>query len=219
MQEELKSKPETESEESAVVQDEEPGRDDMEPGSLNGGADETALASPEEEKQSEEDELTAEKYEELQDKYYRALAEVENIRRISDRDRQEAGKFGASKLARDLLPVHDCLKMALNSVDDVQRETSRALIEGIELTLKELLNAVGRHGVKLVSPEKGDRFDPKLHQAMFEAPSQDIEAGNIMEIMAEGFTMHERLLRPAQVGVSSGSPAGEVLVEQDSTAG
>jgi len=164
--------------------------------------------------EADEDDITPEKFQELNDLYLRALAEAENVRRISERERAEAGKYGASRLARDLLPVHDSLKRALATIDDIQREQSPALIEGIELTLRELLNAVGRHGVKIVEPQTGDEFDPKMHQAMFEAPSTDIISGRILTVMAEGFTMHDRLLRPAQVGVSSGLPSQQVKVEE-----
>jgi molecular chaperone GrpE len=81
------------------------------------------------------------------------------------------------------------------------------LIEGIELTLKELLSVFTKHGISLISPQVGDVFDPKLHQAMFEAPVPDTKAGDIIQVSAEGFMLHDRLLRPAQVGVSS-TPAG-----------
>jgi molecular chaperone GrpE len=78
-----------------------------------------------------------------------------------------------------------------------------ALIEGVQLTLKELLNVFERHGVQRVTPEVGDRFDPKMHEAMFEAPLPGTKAGDIIQVSAEGFMLHDRLLRPAQVGVSS----------------
>ncbi len=217
MQEELKSEAGAEAEEGGGAEDACRAEGNEDAGLVNGAGDDVEKdAVPDDE--GEGDELTPEKFDELNDRYLRALAEVQNVRRISERDRLEAGRYGASKLARDLLPVHDSLKRALDSVDDLQREHSRALIEGIELTLKELLNAIGRHGVKLVSPATGDEFDPKLHQAMFEAPSKDIESGRIMEVMAEGFTIHDRLLRPAQVGVSSGTPSTDVEVEQESKA-
>ncbi len=174
--------------------------------------------SGEDEQEEPSDGLTQEKFDELDDLYKRALADAQNTRRIAERDKLEASRFGASRMARDLLPVHDSLQRALDSVDDQQRENASALIHGIELTLKELLNAVGRHGVKIVSPARGDPFDPKLHQAMFEAPSPDIASGAILEVMADGFTMHDRLLRPAQVGVSSGSPVQDVQVEQQGAA-
>ncbi len=84
---------------------------------------------------------------------------------------------------------------------------SDGVIEGVKLTLKEILSVFGKHGITLVSPELGDRFDPQVHQAMFEAPVPDTKAGEIIQVAAEGFMLHDRLLRPAQVGVSS-TPAG-----------
>jgi molecular chaperone GrpE len=143
----------------------------------------------------------------LKDRLLRSMAEVENIRKRSDRDRREAEHYGGSKLARDLLPVYDNLNRALQTVDDDQRAAAPGLIEGIELTLKELLSVFTKHGISLISPQVGDVFDPKLHQAMFEAPVPDTKAGDIIQVSAEGFMLHDRLLRPAQVGVSS-TPAG-----------
>ena len=150
---------------------------------------------------------------ELKNDHLRALADVENIRKRSERERQEATRFGATRLARDLLTVHDNLKRALASASDEQRETTGAIMEGVELTLRELLSAFGRHGIKPVEPERGDAFDPNLHQAMFEAPDKEVPAGKILHVMTEGFTIHERLLRPAQVGISSGQPLSTENVE------
>ncbi|MFV0336337.1 MAG: nucleotide exchange factor GrpE [Tropicimonas sp.] len=144
---------------------------------------------------------------EYRDRFMRALADAENARKRSERDRREAEQYGGSKLSRDMLPVYDNLKRALEAVTDEQREASSALIEGIELTMRELLNVFSKHGITLVKPEIGEKFDPQLHQAMFEAPLPETSAGDIIQVMTEGFLMHERLLRPAQVGVSS-TPAG-----------
>ena len=99
----------------------------------------------------------------------------------------------------------------------MQRDAAPALIEGIELTLRELLNALKKHGVAVVDPAPGEPFDPQCHQAMFEVPAADVEAGKILQVMTEGFTMHERLLRPAQVGVSSGPPPEAVEAEVEQT--
>ncbi len=106
-----------------------------------------------------------------------------------------------------MLPVYDNMKRALDTVDDNQRENSKALIEGIELTLRELLSTFSKHKIERVAPEVGEKFDPKIHQAMFEAPVAGVEAGKIIQMMAEGFVIGDRLLRPAQVGVSSTPPA------------
>jgi len=144
---------------------------------------------------------------ELRDRMLRALADAENSRKRADRDRREAEHYGGSKLARDLLPVYDNLRRALDASDDASKEVASALIEGVELTLKELLNVFSKHGVTPIVPEVGEAFDPQLHQAMFEAPVPNTKAGDIIQVMAEGFLLHDRLLRPAQVGVSS-TPAG-----------
>ncbi|RVT83533.1 nucleotide exchange factor GrpE [Rhodobacteraceae bacterium CCMM004] len=152
--------------------------------------------------EAEMESLRAER-DELRDRFMRALADAENARKRSERDRREAETYGGSKLSRDLLPVYDNLKRALGAVGEDQKEQSAALIEGVELTLRELVNVLGKHGVTPIAPEPGDRFDPKLHQAMFEAPVPGTKAGEIIEVMTEGFLLHDRLLRPAHVGVSS----------------
>lgn len=140
---------------------------------------------------------------ELRDRFMRALADAENARKRSERDRREAEQYGGSKLSRDMLPVYDNLKRALDTVTEEQKTTSPALIEGVELTLRELISVFGKHGIEPISPEIGEKFDPQLHQAMFEAPLPETKAGDIIQVMTEGFKLHDRLLRPAQVGVSS----------------
>lgn len=137
------------------------------------------------------------------DKFLRALADAENVRKRGERDRREAEKYGGTKLARDMLPVYDNLKRAVDAIAEDQREASAALIEGIELTMRELISIFARHGVRIVSPQVGDKFDPQVHEAMFEAPLPGTKAGEIIQISAEGFMLHDRILRPAQVGVSS----------------
>ena len=139
----------------------------------------------------------------LRDRFMRALADAENARKRADRDRREAEQYGGTRLARDLLPVYDNLKRALDAATDDTRVQAGALIEGVELTLRELSNVMTKHGVKPISPVAGDMFDPQMHQAMFEAPVPGTKAGQIIQVMTEGFLLHDRLLRPAQVGVSS----------------
>jgi molecular chaperone GrpE len=148
------------------------------------------------------EEVQAER-DELKERFVRALAEAENTRKRADRDRREAERYGASRLARDLLPVWDNLHRALAAATDEQRQTDAALIEGVELTLRELENVFSRHGVTIVRPVIGDAFDPQTHEAMFEAPAPGTRAGDIIQVMSDGFFLHDRLLRPAQVGVSS----------------
>ena len=152
--------------------------------------------------QEQIDALAAER-DEYRDKFMRALADAENSRKRADRDRREAEQYGSTRLARDLLPVFDNLNRALAAVTDEQRSQYAALIEGVDLTLRELTNVMTRHGMKPISPAAGDTFDPQLHQAMFEASLPGTKAGQIIQVMTEGFLLHDRLLRPAQVGVSS----------------
>ncbi|WP_121629398.1 nucleotide exchange factor GrpE [Tropicibacter alexandrii] len=147
------------------------------------------------------DELRAER-DEYKDKFMRALAEAENARKRAAKDRQEAQAYGGTRIARDLLPVYDNLNRALQAARE-DGNASTALVEGVELTLKELLNVFDRHGVTRIVPQVGDRFDPKEHEAMFEAPLPGTKAGDIIQVSTEGFMLHDRLLRPAQVGVSS----------------
>ena len=148
------------------------------------------------------DELRAER-DQYKDRFTRALADAENARKRSEKDRREAENYGGSKLARDMLPVYDNMKRALQSATDEQREVSGPLLEGVDLTMRELLNVFKKHGIEVISPAVGDRFDPQQHQAMFEAPVPGTKAGDIIQVAAEGFMLHDRLLRPAQVGVSS----------------
>ncbi len=147
-------------------------------------------------------ELEAER-DEFKDRFMRALADAENSRKRSERDRREAEQYGGSKLARDLLPVFDNMKRAVDAIPEESRETNKAVIEGVELTMRELLNVFKKHGIVPISPEVGDKFDPQLHEAMFEAPLPGTTAGEIIQVSGDGFMLHDRLLRPAKVGVSS----------------
>lgn len=148
------------------------------------------------------DALRAER-DELRDRFMRALADAENSRKRAERDRREAEQYGGTRLARDLLPVFDNLKRALDAASDETRSPAAPLIEGVELTLRELTNVMTKHGVSAIEPAIGDSFDPQQHEAMFEAPLPGTKAGQIIQVMSVGFLLHDRLLRPAQVGVSS----------------
>ena len=155
---------------------------------------------------SELEALRAER-DDFRDRFMRALADAENSRKRADRDRREAEQYGSTRLARELLPVYDNLKRALDAANDEIRAQAAALFEGVELTLRELTNVMTKHGITPISPKAGDAFDPQMHQAMFEAPVPGTKAGDIIQVMAEGFMLHDRLLRPAQVGVSSNTGA------------
>lgn len=158
-----------------------------------------------EEMVEEADDIVALKTEiaELKDAYMRALADVENTRKRADRDRREAENYGGSRLARDLLPVYDNLHRALANAKEDGKEGDKALLEGVELTMRALIEVFKKHGIDPIQPEVGDKFDPQQHEAMFEAPVPGTTAGDIIQVSATGFMLHDRLLRPAQVGVSS----------------
>ncbi|WP_339108601.1 nucleotide exchange factor GrpE [Thioclava sp. GXIMD4216] len=140
---------------------------------------------------------------ELRDRWMRALADAENSRKRADKERRDAENYGGSRLARDMLPVFDNMQRALNAISDELREKAEALIEGVELTQRELLNVFEKHGINQIAPQVGDKFDPTHHEAMFEAPVPNTVAGDIIQVMDVGFMIHDRLLRPAKVGVSS----------------
>ncbi len=172
-----------------------------------------AMAEEEPPQVAEDDGIAAEmealraERDELKDRFVRALAEAENSRKRADRERREAETYGGSKMARDMLPVYDNLQRAVAAIPAENREANAALIEGVELTLRELQNVFRKHGVEIVEPAVGERFDPKIHEAMFEAPVPGNRAGDIIQVMTVGFMLHDRLLRAAQVGVSS-TPRG-----------
>jgi molecular chaperone GrpE len=152
---------------------------------------------------NEEIEVLRAERDEMRDKFMRVLADAENARKRAERDRKEAEMYGGTRLARDLLPVYDNLNRALQAIPEESRDASAALIAGVELTLRELTNVMAKHGMTTISPAAGETFDPQLHQAMFEAPLPGTKAGQIIQVMTEGFLLYDRLLRPAQVGVSS----------------
>lgn len=169
---------------------------------VNGADDQATAAAVADDLLAQIETLRAER-DEMRDRFMRALADAENSRKRGERDRREAEQYGGSKLARDLLPVFDNLKRALDTATEDQKAVAGALIEGVELTLRELIKVMTKHNVTPIMPAIGDTFDPQMHEAMFEAPLPGTKAGQIIQVMTEGFLLHDRLLRPAQVGVSS----------------
>ena len=141
---------------------------------------------------------------ELKDKLMRSLAESENIRKRALKDRQDAEVYAVTKMSRDILSVYDNLQRALDLAEDILDEKSLPMIEGLELTKKDLLEIFKRNKIEKIEPISGDKFDPKLHQAMMEAPSDEIEKGNILGVLTVGFLIGDRLLRASNVTVSSG---------------
>ena len=145
----------------------------------------------------------------LKDKLLRALAETENVRRRALRDRQEAAKYGIANFAREMLGVADNLRRALDHVDgDVRKdnEAIESLAAGVEMTERAMLDALERFGVKPIEA-MGQKFDHNFHEAMFEAPDPTKPNGTVIQELEKGYTLAERLLRPARVGVSKGGPA------------
>jgi molecular chaperone GrpE len=144
---------------------------------------------------------------ELKDRVLRALADTENMRRRSEKEAADARVYAVTAFARDMLSVVDNLERALGSLTEEQRgganAAMKALIEGVELTARDLTGVLARHGVKRLDP-KGEKFDPNFHQAMFEAPDESVPSGMVSQVMQSGWKISERVLRPALVGVSKG---------------
>ena len=141
---------------------------------------------------------------ELKDKLMRSLAESENIRKRALKDRQDSEVYAVTKMSRDILSVYDNLQRALDLAEDILDEKSLPMIEGLELTKKDLLEIFKRNKIEKIEPISGDKFDPKLHQAMMESPSDEIEKGHISGVLSVGFLIGDRLLRASNVTVSSG---------------
>jgi len=149
---------------------------------------------------------------ELKDRLLRTAAESENLRKRMEREKEDALKYGANKFAKDILTVADNLRRALESAPKAEAETSepvKNLVVGIEATERELLSVFERHGITRIDP-KGQRFDPNLHQAMFEVQDPSQPSGMVVQVIAAGYMQHGRLLRAAMVGVSKGGPAPEI---------
>ena len=142
---------------------------------------------------------------EFKDKMLRTLAEMENLRKRTEREVADARQYGIANFARDVVAAIDNMHRALATMDAELRELGDAkviaMIEGVELTERELLKAVEKHGVKKFSPE-GEKFDPNLHQAMFEVQNSDLPPGHVAQVIQAGYMIGERMLRPALVGVS-----------------
>ncbi len=155
--------------------------------------------------------LEAEKLE-LKDKLLRTLAEMENLRRRTEREVADAKAYGVTKFARDMLGVADNLRRAVESLPADIRSglegAAKGMVEGVELTEKELLKVLESHGVRKLDP-LGQKFDPNMHQAMFEAPDPTHAKGHVVAVVQSGYAIADRVLRPALVGVSSGAPKAE----------
>lgn len=144
----------------------------------------------------------------MKDRMLRTLAEMENLRKRTEREVADARTYGATAFARDMLNVADNMRRAFETLPGETRPADgplKAFVEGIDLTERELLKTLEKHGVKKIEPD-GQKFDPNLHQAMFEVPNAELPKGTVVQTVQAGFVIGERVLRPALVGVSTGGP-------------
>lgn len=146
---------------------------------------------------------------ELRDRYLRLAAEMDNLRRRTERDVKDAKSYSVAGFARDMLAVSDNLRRAIEAIPDEARQSGDAgyttLVEGVEMTERSMLSALERHGVKKLEPV-GEKFDPNFHQAMFEVPNAEVPNNTVVQVVQAGFVIGERVLRPAMVGVAKGGP-------------
>ncbi|OWV96251.1 molecular chaperone GrpE [Rhizobium sp. R72] len=152
---------------------------------------------------------------ELRDRYLRLAAEMDNLRRRTEREVKDAKTYSAAGFARDMLAVSDNLRRAIDAIPEEAKAAADAglttLIEGVEMTERSMLSALERHGVRKLEPV-GQKFDPNFHQAMFEVPNPDVPNNTVVQVVQAGYTIGERVLRPAMVGVAKGGPK---LVESE----
>lgn len=151
----------------------------------------------------------AKENEELKDRALRLAAEMENLRRRTQREVADAKSYAVANFARDMLSVSDNMRRALDAIPAEAKASDdagfKSLIDGVEMTERDMLGALERHGVKRLAPE-GERFDPNFHQAMFEIPNPDVPNNTVLQVVQTGYVIGERVLRPAMVGVSKGGP-------------
>lgn len=141
---------------------------------------------------------------EVKDQLLRSFAENENLRKRFQKEREDLLKYGVTNLAKDFLSIADNLQRALSSANGGTQE--KGLVEGVELIIKELNSIFAKHGITCHRP-KGEKFDPNLHQAVFEVEHAEHEPGTVIEVLQDGYLIYDRLLRPAMVGVSKKPPA------------
>ena len=152
----------------------------------------------------------------LKDQSLRALAEVENIRRRAEREQADTSKYAVSKFAGDLVSVLENLMRATSSITEEQRESSpvfKNLAVGVEMTQQELLSIFEKYGIRRIDP-LGQKFDHQLHQAVAQIASADAESGTVVQVLQAGYVIHDRLLRPAMVGVATNATPGDALVDE-----
>ncbi|MHA1539101.1 MAG: nucleotide exchange factor GrpE [Alphaproteobacteria bacterium] len=149
-------------------------------------------------------------FEKMKDKALRAMAEMENVRRRTDREKVDASKYAVTSFARDILAIADNIERSLAHLPEDLDEAIKPFIEGIQMTEQELLRLFGKHGIKKIEPKIGeDKYDHNQHEAMFEMPTDEFPAGTVAQLVQTGYILHDRLLRPARVGVAKALPAAE----------
>ena len=144
----------------------------------------------------------------MKDRVLRTLAEMENLRKRTEREVTDAKTYGVTSFARDMLAVADNMRRAFETLPAEARPADgpvKAFLDGIDLTERELIKTLNKHGVKKIEPD-GQKFDPNLHQAMFEMPNTEVPNGTVVQTVQAGFVIGDRVLRPALVGVSKGGP-------------
>ena len=149
---------------------------------------------------------------ELKDRVLRVMADMENLRRRTEREVGDAKAYGVTSFARDMLTFADNLRRAVEAVPADVRDGAeprlKSFIEGIELTERDFLSRLNRFGVKKLEP-MGKRFDPNMHEALFEMPDESVPTGTVMQVVEQGYAIGDRVLRPAKVGVSRGGPKAD----------
>jgi molecular chaperone GrpE len=152
----------------------------------------------------------------LRDRFLRLAAEMDNLRRRTDREIKDAKSYAVTGFARDMLSVSDNLRRAIETLPEEARAaadaTITALIEGVEMTERGMLSTLERHGVRKIEAE-GQKFDPNFHQAMFEVPNPNVPNNTVVQVVQAGYAIGERVLRPAMVGVAKGGPKTEAATE------
>jgi molecular chaperone GrpE len=173
------------------------------------GAPDAPETSPQAEAAPDPVAVLAKEAADLKDRLLRTLAEMENLRRRTEREVADSRVYAVTNFARDILAVADNMERAMKALDDEIRDKAdagvKALLDGVELTERELIKVMEKHGIKRLEPQ-GQKFDPNLHQAMFELPDPSVPPGTVVQVMQPGYTIGERVLRPALVGIAKGGP-------------
>ena len=182
--------------------------DTVEPSAAEAGAAEAGAAEPAPVEREDPALALAREASELRDKLLRTLAEMENLRARTAREVADSRTYAVASFARDILTIADNMARALQTLRAELKENSgvKALLDGVELTERELLKVLDKHGVRKFEPQPGEKFDPNMHQAMYEVVDPSLPGGTVAQVVQAGYTIGERMLRPALVAVAKGAP-------------